>query len=107
MGIANIVIAVALVVLLISRQIRLREVKENNPYRLALILGIVGLIQTGNYVERGHPPATAYAVLIVALGLAAGFGFLRALTTQVWRRDDSRHDSDDSVPGRHRGRHQV
>jgi hypothetical protein len=56
-SISNIVIAVAVVVWLIVRQLQVRPVKENRPYRIALVLGVIGVIEISNYVGGKYLPA--------------------------------------------------
>ncbi|MDT7692570.1 MAG: hypothetical protein QOI75_1937 [Pseudonocardiales bacterium] len=88
MSISNIVITVAVVVWLIVRQLQVRPVKENRPYRIALVLGVIGVIEISNYVGGKHLPAVAYVILVLSLAVGAVFGFLRAQVTAVWRGDD-------------------
>jgi hypothetical protein len=88
MSISNIVIAVAVVVWLIVRQLQVRPVKENRPYRIALVLGVIGVIEISNYAGGKHLPPVAYVILVLSLAVGAVFGFFRAQVTSVWRGDD-------------------
>ena len=88
MSIANIVIAIAIVALLVFRQLQVRPVKEDRPYLIVLILGVIGLIEIEQYINGKNIPVNAYLILGTGLVLAAVFGYLRALATRVWRKDD-------------------
>jgi hypothetical protein len=81
------VIGVAVVGLLIYRNLVARPVRQANQ-RLYLILGIIGIIETVQYVQKNHVDATiAVAALAGSLVLAAVFGALRAVTVRVWMKD--------------------
>lgn len=77
------VIGVAVLALLIIRNLRARPVREANQ-RLFLILGVIGLVETYQYLTQHHAGATALAALLGSLVLAAVFGVIRALTVRVW-----------------------
>lgn len=77
------VIGVAVLALLIIRNLRARPVREVNQ-RLFLILGVIGLVETYQYLTQHHAGATALAALLGSLVLAAVFGVIRALTVRVW-----------------------
>lgn len=76
------VIGVAVLGLLIVRQLRTRPVRGNE--RLILILGIIGLVEAVEYMQKLHAGSTAYVALIGSLVLAAIFGVARAATVHVW-----------------------
>jgi hypothetical protein len=83
-NIANLVIGIAVLALLLSRQLVTRRLSES--YRLSAILGILGIVEFVQFLS-GHPHDDGgIAVAVVgSLVLAAGFGAVRALTVRVWR----------------------
>jgi len=76
------VIGVAVLGLLIVRQLRTRPVRGNE--RLILILGIIGLVEAVEYMQKLHTGSAAYVALIGSLVLAAIFGVARAATVRIW-----------------------
>lgn len=88
MSISNIVIGVAVVAWLIVRQLQVRPLQERKPYRIALVLGVVGVIEISNYLGGRPLPPAGYLIMALSLLVAALFGYLRARMTAVWRRDD-------------------
>jgi hypothetical protein len=81
------VIGVAVLGLLIYRNLVARPVRQGNQ-RIFLILGIVGIIETVEYMQKNHVDATiATAALAGSLVLAAVFGAIRAFTVRVWMKD--------------------
>jgi hypothetical protein len=83
-NIGNLVIGIAVLALLLSRQLVTRRLSES--YRLSAILGILGIVEFVQFLS-GHPHDDGgIAVAVVgSLVLAAGFGAVRALTVRVWR----------------------
>jgi hypothetical protein len=86
-NVANLVIGVAVLALLISRQLSTRRLRES--YRLSLILGVIGVVQFASFL-RGHPRDDGSIVAAVAgsLVIAAVLGVARAVTVRVWRGED-------------------
>jgi hypothetical protein len=83
----SLLIGVAFVGLLIYRNLVARPVRQNNP-RLYVILGILGLIETVDFIQKNHVDTTvAVAALAGSLVLAAIFGAIRAITVRVWMKD--------------------
>jgi hypothetical protein len=81
------VIGVAVLGLLIYRNLVARPVRQANQ-RLYLILGIIGIVETVEYMQKNHVDATvAVAALAGSLALAALFGAIRAFTVRVWMKD--------------------
>jgi hypothetical protein len=80
--VVSIVVGVALAALLVVRQLRAQPVNAN--FRLPLILGIIGLIEVTNYLQKDHIGSIAIVALVGSLVLAAGLGAIRAATVQVW-----------------------
>ena len=76
------VIGVAVLGLLIYRQMRARPVRGNQ--RIVLILVIVGLLEAVQYTQRLHAGSAALVALLGSLVLAALFGAARAATVSIW-----------------------
>lgn len=76
------VIGVAVLGLLIYRQLVARPVQGNQ--RLMLILAIIGLVEAVQYMQKHHAGTTAVIALIGSLILAAIFGAARAATVKIW-----------------------
>jgi hypothetical protein len=86
-AVTNIVIGVAVVSLLIFRQLSARRVREQTAARLVLILGVIGVVEMVQ-AAKGHPVgATTIAAIAAGLVLGAGLGAARALTVRIWRDD--------------------
>lgn len=83
-NITSLVIGVAVLLLLLSRQLTVRRLKEN--YRLSLILAIIGIVEFVNFLN-GHPTDKGgIAVAVIgSLVIALVAGAVRSLTVQVWR----------------------
>jgi hypothetical protein len=79
------VIGVAVLGLLIYRQLSARPVQGNQ--RVVLILLIVGLVETAQYLQKTHAGSVAIAALVGSLVLAAVFGAMRAATVRIWLQD--------------------
>jgi hypothetical protein len=79
------VIGVAVLGLLIYRQLRARPVRGSQ--RLVLILVIVGLIEAVQYMQKLHAGSAAVVALVGSLVLAALFGAARAATMKIWMQD--------------------
>jgi hypothetical protein len=79
-----IVIGLALLGLILYRQLQRRPIRSASNNRLPLILGIIGVVELVGFLGKGHHGATIYAALLGSLVLAAVFGAIRAATTHVW-----------------------
>ena len=79
-------VGVAVLGLLIFRNLRAQPVRQVNQ-RLFLILGIIGLVETYQYLSQHHAGSIAVLALVGSLVLAAVFGVIRALTVRVWIKD--------------------
>jgi hypothetical protein len=79
------VIGVAVLGLLIYRQLRSRPVRGNQ--RIVLILVIIGVIETVQYLQKLHAGSAAVVALVGSLILAAVFGAARAATVKIWMQD--------------------
>jgi hypothetical protein len=82
---ANLLIGVLVLSLVIYRQLIPRRVRSN--MRIVLILAVIGLIETGRYLNGRHLDATLIAEILGSLVLAAVFGLARASTVKVFFRD--------------------
>jgi hypothetical protein len=79
----GIVLAAAVLALLIYRQLIPRPVSAST-LRLLVILGVVGVLQTAQFLAHDHSGALTYAAVAGSLLLAAVFGALRAATVSIW-----------------------
>jgi len=80
----DIVLGAAVLALLIYRQLIARPVSAS-ALRLLVILGVVGALQTTQFLAHDHSGALTYAAVAGSLLLAAVFGALRAATVRIWR----------------------
>jgi hypothetical protein len=85
-GVTSLVIGLAVLALLLSRQLMVRRLTES--YRLSVILLVIGVVEFANFL-KGHPgnPGGIIAAVGGSLILAALFGVARALTVRVWRQN--------------------
>ncbi len=81
----SVVIAVAVVALLIVRQLSARRVRERTAARLVIVLGVVGVIQMVQAAKGHHVGAMAIGAIAVGLLVGAGLGAARAMTLRIWR----------------------
>jgi len=81
----NLLIGILVLGLVIYRQVIPRRVRSN--LRIMLILAVVGLVQTVQYLHGRHIGATIVTAIIGSLVLAAAFGLARALTVRLFFRD--------------------
>lgn len=86
-NLTSLVIGIAVLALLLWRQLATRRLRES--YRFAVILAVIGVIEFANFLG-GHPDDGGAIAAAVAgsLVLAAVFGWIRALTVRVWRGSD-------------------
>jgi hypothetical protein len=78
----NLLIGIAVLALLVYRQLQVRPVRAN--FRLPLILAVIGVIQLTQFLKHDHHTGTVFAALAGSLALAALFGAIRAMTVRVW-----------------------
>jgi hypothetical protein len=76
------VIGVAVLGLLIYRQLVARPVRGNQ--RVVLILAVIGLVEAVQYLQKLHAGTAAIIALAGSLVLAAVFGAARAATVKIW-----------------------
>ncbi|MEU3355230.1 hypothetical protein [Streptomyces sp. NPDC037389] len=88
-GDAALVAAVAVVGLVVVRQLRTRPVRRVGSLVAPVVFGVLGVagIAFGvASVVKDHPlTALPVALLVVSLAVAAGSGAIRARTVRVWR----------------------
>ena len=82
----EIVLGVVVLGLLIYRQVIARPINAGGM-RLIVILGIIGVVETVQYLQKYHSGPWTYAALGGSLVLAAAFGVLRAGTMRLWSQD--------------------
>jgi hypothetical protein len=85
MTVTNVVLGIAILGLIIYRQMVTRPVRDN--FRVPLILAIIGIIELVNFLKGKHVTGSLAAGLAGSLVLAAAFGVVRAMTTKVWVAD--------------------
>jgi len=78
----NILIGLAVLVLILYRQLQARPVRDN--MRLPLILGIIGVIQLAQFLQHRSHGGEVFAALAGSLVVAAIFGAIRAASVRVW-----------------------
>jgi hypothetical protein len=78
----DLLIGIAVLALLVVRQLQVRPVHAN--FRLPLILAIIGVVELTQYLKHNHHTGTIFAVLAGSLVLAAITGAIRAMTVRVW-----------------------
>ena len=83
----DVILGLVVLGLLIYRQLLSRPVSTSG-LRLIVILVVIGVIQTYQFLGSRHSGAVTYAALGGSLVLAAVFGALRAATVKVWLQGD-------------------
>jgi hypothetical protein len=82
----NLIVGIAVLALLIYRQLVARPVSSSGP-RIGLILGVIGLVETIEFLHQHHQGTEAVAALAGSLVLALAFGVARARTVRLWLQD--------------------
>jgi uncharacterized protein involved in response to NO len=84
--VVSLVIGLAVLALVVSRQLMTRRLTES--YRLSVILLVIGAVQFVSFL-KGHPgdPHGIVEAVAGSLALAGLFGVARAAIVQVWRQD--------------------
>lgn len=88
-NVINLIIGIAVVVLVVSRQLMPRRLNDN--YRLSVILAVIGAISFVKFLDSLHGPHDDNRIIVAVVGsllLAAVLGAARAQTVRVWRQDD-------------------
>jgi hypothetical protein len=87
--VVDVVIGIAVLALVIYRQLAVRRVREN--YRLVIILAIIGILELSNFLSANGHSISGGKITVALVGsaiLAAVMGLVRALTVKIWRGDD-------------------
>ena len=84
-SITSLVIGIAILALVVARQLTTRRLREN--YRLMIILGIIGVIEFADFLKShtGIDDPKIVVAIVGSLVLAGVFGVVRALTVKIWR----------------------
>jgi threonine/homoserine efflux transporter RhtA len=81
----NLLIGLAVLALILVRQLQVRPVRAS--FRLPLILAIIGVVELYQFLQHNqhhHNTGVVFAALAGSLALAAITGAIRALTVRVW-----------------------
>jgi len=78
-------LAAAALAWILYRQLSVRPVRENRPYLLLLVLGVVGIGQIAAVAGHAAIPAAAYLAMGAGLVSAAAAGWWRGSLIRVWR----------------------
>jgi hypothetical protein len=86
-NVTEIVIGIAVVILLLARQVQKRSVREDSRPLIFLALAVVGLLEAGQYIKAHPVNSEAILLTVASLVLAAVFGVIRAYTVRLWREE--------------------
>ena len=84
--VTNLVLGIAVLGLLIYRQLMPRRVSASS-LRIMLVLAVIGVVELVGFLHKHHGGTTLDAALGGSLVLALVFGVLRAMTTRIWQQD--------------------
>mgnify|MGYP001404504019 CR=1 FL=1 len=85
--IVELLLGILVLGLLVYRTVVKRPVRSFNP-RLALILGVIGVIELASFLRTYHHSSAAVAASLAgSLVLAGVFGAARAATVRIWVAD--------------------
>ncbi|HEX4189798.1 MAG TPA: hypothetical protein VHZ06_02285 [Marmoricola sp.] len=87
MNLWSIAVPVLILAFIVSRQLQPRPVRQDSPFRLLIVLAVLGAVEVVQYAQGTTVPAGAWALLIVSVIIGAGFGALRGALVHVWRKD--------------------
>ena len=87
MFILDVILGIAVLALLIYRQLSVRPVNASAALRLTAILLVIGLLQAYRFLSETHAHPLTFAAIGGSLVLAAIFGALRASTVRIWLDD--------------------
>lgn len=79
------VLAAAALAWILYRQLSVRPIRENRPYVLMLVLGVVGIGQIAAVAGHTAIPAAGYLAMGAGLVSAAAVGWWRGSLIHVWR----------------------
>lgn len=81
----NVLIGLLVVALLLYRQLQARQASERSGFRLALILGVIGVIDAAQAFQGHTVSGSAVGLIVLGMGVGAALGAVRAYTVHVWR----------------------
>jgi hypothetical protein len=86
----NALIGIAVVVLVLYRQLQPRSVREQSSARFVAVLGVLGGIDVARATQKVSAAAAVEGVVAVAVALVigAGLGVLRGRTVRLWQEPD-------------------
>ncbi|MCW2854747.1 MAG: hypothetical protein JWR52_362 [Marmoricola sp.] len=87
MNLWNVAAPLLVLAFVISRQLQARPVREERPYRLMLVLAVIGAVEVVQYAGSTTVPIEAWALLAVTLVIGTALGALRGALVHVWRND--------------------
>ena len=87
MSTTNIVIGLAVLALLLVRQLSKRPVKQDRQPLFLLVLLVLGVVDLVEFAHKRPVSGPAIAMLVASLLLAGAFGAVRAYTVRFWRED--------------------
>ena len=82
----DIILGVLVLGLVVYRQLVARPINARG-LRLLVVLAVIGVVETVNYLQKYHGGPGTYAALGGSLVLAAVCGVLRAGTVRIWSQD--------------------
>jgi hypothetical protein len=83
----NVIVAVLVLGFILWRQLRPRAVREDSPFRLMLVLGVVGVADVAGFADGHHVTGAAWTLLAASLMVGAVLGVMRGASVRIWRRD--------------------
>lgn len=82
----NLLIAAVVLILILVRQLRTQPVRGRS--RLALILTVVGVVQTVQFVGKHSLDLSDLSFLVVSLVVGLALAVVRSYTVKIWRGED-------------------
>jgi len=83
----NLIVAAVVLGFVLWRQLQPRDVREDSPYRLMLLLGAVGAVDLVGFADDHRVSALAWALVGASLAAGLVLGLLRGTTVRIWRRE--------------------
>jgi hypothetical protein len=86
--VTELVVGIAALAFLVYRQLSARRLSASS-LRISLILGVIGVLETVQFLQKHHAGGLTFAALGGSLVLALAFGAARTATTRLWQQDGS------------------
>lgn len=86
--VTQLILGIAVLAFLIYRQVIARRLTAAG-FRISLILAVVGIFETAQFLQKHHTGVLTFAALAGSLVLAIAFGVARAATVRIWQQDGS------------------